>query len=237
MAADRYIGMHSTIWPHPLEGPWVIRFHWGAVGDRVECIGLDVRSFRSKEEPAGPRPLPSGSYQPITTTLLRSLKADGLIQENIEAFGDLVEWASKLASTGAKARREATRVLESMNAPRRRGRPPEYPPEHYEKVATVYSEAHAANRTPRRAVAREFGVSETKAGHWIAKARKLGYLGETPGRGRAGGTVPPSVSIGQATETGTAQHVRRNTRIKVGQVTEADPAAPSKLTRKRKGKP
>ena len=187
-----YIGMHGTPWPDPIKGPWMIRFHWGEVDGRAECVGIDVRSFRSKESaPVQPRPVdPSGNFGAVTHTLLRTLRADGLIQSNCEAFADVTEWASKQASTGAKARRQAMRALETFGEPRRRGRPPKYPPEHYARVAEVYDEAYARNRTPRRAVAHAFDVPETTAGHWIANARRLGFLGENPGRGRAGATIP-----------------------------------------------
>jgi len=188
---DHYIGSHSTPWPDPLRGPWLIRFHWGEVNGRAECIGLDVRSFRAKEgDLESPRPLRrGGSFEVVTTTLLRSLRADGLISDNRNDFKDLAAWARGRQESQAKVRRVAAQALQSLEQPRRRGRPPKYTAEHYAEVANVYANA-AENRTPRRAVARHFDVTEATAAHWVRKARELGFLGKSAGRGRVGDVTP-----------------------------------------------
>ena len=58
-----------------------------------------------------------------------------------------------------------------------------YSPEHWEKVARIYSEA-VANHDPApvRRVAKEFTVARSTARNWVAKCRKLEYLPPTEER-------------------------------------------------------
>jgi hypothetical protein len=69
----------------------------------------------------------------------------------------------------------------------RGGRPPKYKPEHFEKVARVYSEAFAAGTqtvAPTVAVRKRFRVSYAAAAKWVARCRQMGLLPPTE-RGKA----------------------------------------------------
>jgi len=58
-----------------------------------------------------------------------------------------------------------------------------YPPEHWENVARIYSEAMASHDpAPVRRVAEELNVARSTARNWVAKCRKIGYLPPTEER-------------------------------------------------------
>jgi hypothetical protein len=108
---------------------------------------------------------------------MRSLDAGTRIDEDRQAYRDLVRFFATWKAASAKGRREAVKQLEHLKAPRAaRGRPPKHEPEHYSEVARIYEESRAMNRTTRRAVAQYFDVSDAVADHWIRKARALGLI-------------------------------------------------------------
>lgn len=173
----------------------MLRFHFASVNGRAECVGIDVRSFGSKKEGTPIDPRPPDTYRPISIALLRSLRATQLADAR-DAQRDLITYATGLAKTGAKARRAAAKQLPLFSPAERGGRPPKYGPEHFADVANVYADAHELGRTPTRAVARHFDVSQTTAAKWVARARELDLLGPTS-KGKAGGVDPPAPRKGR----------------------------------------
>lgn len=194
MERDQYLGMHSDRWPDPRRGPWVLRFHFASVNGRAECVGLDVRSFDFKEEESI-APRPPDAYKPVSIALLRSLRATQLAEARA-VQRDLLAYTADLSKAGAKARRAAAQQIPLFSPGELGGRPPKYGPEHFEKVANVYADALGRGRTPTRAVARHFDVSQTTAAKWVAKARELDLLGPTT-KGKAGGIDPPAPRKGK----------------------------------------
>jgi hypothetical protein len=177
----QWLGRHSITWPDPIRGPWVIRFHWAVINGTAECVGLDVRSFRTDDADTNPRSLPQGQLQPVTSTLLRQINPGERIAEARQIAAELREdigrqpkkWkASKRTVAAAKTQAKVFR------AEPKRGRPP-LPPSHFEEVARVYSEAMATNKKPTRAVQRHFRIGYSTAAAWVRRARDDDFLPPT----------------------------------------------------------
>ncbi len=164
-------------WPDS-DGPWEITLWWAPVEGRMECVGIDIRSFRQprKQHLVGSASqLPGTDPQAVSTSLLRSLPLGRILEAKRTDHAGL---ASEMF------REEPSR---RWHAPKRRRA--KYGPEHFAEVARVYREAFTRNRTPTRAVARHFEVSPTAAAKWVVRCRDLGLLPKTT-RGRARSVEP-----------------------------------------------
>ena len=64
-------------------------------------------------------------------------------------------------------------------APRPRGGRPAHTDAHLRKVAGVYSKASEQRKPPVKAVQRAFKIPESTATHWVAAARRRGFLPKT----------------------------------------------------------
>lgn len=162
-------------WPDR-NGPFEITLHWLPIEGRMECAGIDIRSFR-RLPGQDQRKLYGSEPQAVTTSVLRSIPLARIIDEHRARLRD---WPSQ-SRIGELV---PARVRRTMWKPGKRGRPPTYGPEHFEEVARVYREAYEINRTPTRHVARHFKTTESAAAKWVARCRELGLLPKTT-RGRA----------------------------------------------------
>jgi hypothetical protein len=170
--------MHSINWPDTLKGPWSLRFHWAVIDGRAECIGLGIG------------PADEDHPLPVTRSLVRELPIGKLISEELQTYRSLLVALEHGQLPGAsKAAKAAARELApafSERPQRAGGRRPKYDNGHFAEVAKVYGHAYAAGRTPTRAVAKHFSASPSAAAKWVARARKMGFLGPTD-PGVAGG--------------------------------------------------
>lgn len=137
--------------------------------------------------------------QPVTTSLWRSINIGSLtararreVMKQIRAHVEAEE-AQQLDADEAWIRDEvladAKKLIASESERRKPGRPPLHGPEHFKRVAEVYSDAWKAGKAPTQAVVRRFTVSASTAAKWISRARREGYLGPTT-QGKGGATVP-----------------------------------------------
>jgi hypothetical protein len=163
--AKEHVGAGITIrWPNRKRGPLEIAISWHDVEGRWEPTGTEIRSLDGT---------------PLTAVRLR------------------LPWAQIWDAARPGPMRTGTSYIEPESgkevsswselygfAQPKRGRPPKYGPEHFAKVAQVYSEAHANRRTPTRAVAKHFKATESQAAKWVARCRELGLLPKTT-RGKA----------------------------------------------------
>ena len=164
-------------WPKP-SGPYEVTLHFEWLDGRWECAGVDVRAI----DATGIKP------EIVTASLLRSLPLARLIDKHLVTFKTGLTFQDSDGSVYTIETGDYTAK------PRRGGRPAKYGVEHYVKVARIYREAYARNRTPTRAVAARFKVSETAAAKWVAKCRtpELGLLPPTTrGKARAVGPTNP----------------------------------------------
>jgi hypothetical protein len=146
------------------DGSYEITLSFAWIGG-MECVGVLVQAERDA---------------PVTARALHAIPLGKLIEKRRPKPGELT-----LAIENASHSHTAGNLVLTTSSPRRGGRPPKYPPEHWRAVARVYEEAYHGNRTPTRAVAKHFRVTESAAAKWVAKCRNdLGLLPKTT-RGKA----------------------------------------------------
>lgn len=174
-----------VLWPRRGRAKWAVRLEWQVVEGRAECVRCHVYPAVEQDphelgllgDPG--RVDRSERPEPVTTSLLRSLPLGRLVEEGRRQHRDA---GAALESAGATLTPEQRAAWKAGGA----GRPPEYGPEHFERVADVYSRAWAAAKPPTKAVAARWGVEQSTAAKWVARTRRLGLLAPTS-RGRAGG--------------------------------------------------
>lgn len=166
--------------PDPITGPWNLRFHWAEIGGRMECVGLDVRSFRTDPVTGSPLPLAKGEeLTPVTTALLRQIPVGREIKRSRKMAAATASYAAAgRPGSNRKARRSATTIARTFREPTGK-----YSKEHFLEVASVYAEAWENHESPARAVADHWSVTATTAGKWVSIARNgHGFLEPTERR-------------------------------------------------------
>lgn len=146
------------LWPDLERGPWLLELRWRIVDGRPECIGARLASGDTFDDLSVPFEWLERGYtpQPITGTVIRALG----IPERISS--DRAAIAAEL-----EPERGDTYVPPGM----RRSTA-----DRFRRVAAVYREALAAREKPVRAVAREFGITESSASNLVARTRAAGFL-------------------------------------------------------------
>jgi hypothetical protein len=200
------------LWPDPKKGPFRYILHWAVIDGRQELAGITLTSMRSEnswENPEGWNAVPTleenddGTLKPttkpftytgpvrLTSDTLRKL-TDGrerslhsIVEDTKKDLVSFVEWAVTRDPERVAEMEERVKVLKAGER-KRRGAPAKWGPEHYRNVADIYSYAWDNNLKPTRAVAQHWGVSQSSAANWVAKARELGFLDQTS-RGKPGG--------------------------------------------------
>lgn len=183
-----YRGRNTVV--DPQGGPWALTYHWAEVNGRVECVGLDIRSFFMEGDDATTyRPVWADTAAvPISASFLRSLPVASLVRRARLLLGASAGW--KASKTGDKATRAVLRSVtaELAESPRRL-----HGIEHFQRVAEVYSAAWQRGDHPTKAVAEEMKATRSAAAKWVARARELGLLGPTDQR-RAGGAAVSDIN-------------------------------------------
>lgn len=180
---DRYAhGQTWLLWPNRQTGPWLLRLQWTRIDGRLECCGLEIRSFREGKE-EWPAKLPDWreARVPLTTKVLRDLNIAEIIRDLREdgyrqsmAFADQIEGDDELA--------EEFRTAASRARGRRR---PGVAP--LDEVAATYRSAYDKGESTTKAIAARFSVSDSTAAKWVMRARDAGALppsGRKPRKGR-----------------------------------------------------
>jgi hypothetical protein len=158
------------------DGSYIVTLRFAPIEGRMECVGVDVEA------------VPGGA---VTAVALHSIPLGKLIAKRQSEAGNAIASPATIAVT--------TSIPQpTVLTTRRGGRPPKYDRAWWEKVARVYVEAYARNRTPTRAVASRFRVSESAAAKWVAKCRDIGLLPKTT-RGKARAVVERSTAGVKAT--------------------------------------
>lgn len=185
-------------WPDSRRGPWTIRIHWASVGDRPECVGLELWKGCGEDD---------GSISPLPGTSPGRIEAGDL--RRIPLGQVIADERAKKAKDEARGRHQAAAIRskmadEELEDPERQivarwletvaDLPPyfdkrvggRYPADHWRNVAEVYSAAWRGGRNPTEAVAEAFGLPYSTAAKHVARARAEGHLGRVS-RGRPGG--------------------------------------------------
>lgn len=177
-------------WPDATKGPWTITLWFGEVQGRMECVGFDVRAFRTL-----PDGRPAGYFdrdpEPLLASRLREIPFRRLVNEHLEQFAEHLTDVSEQGGREALGVEKPLQALAHTPSRKRAGRRPEYGPDHFRDVARIYSAAYTAGLdSPTQTVADRFQVSKSTAAKWVAQARhQMGFLPPTS-RGRAAGVVP-----------------------------------------------
>lgn len=169
-------------------GRWLIVLSWSVLRGRVECVGVELRSYHQDDAADGfswgrlEKDL--GDPRPVTATLWREFAIGSVIDKGKRDARTTVE-RMLAASPPLRPRLEKESSMWRPSG----GRPPEYSPAHFVKVADTYADAwRRGGRNPTQVVAQKFHVSHSTAAKWVARARTKGLLGPTE-KGRAGGVA------------------------------------------------
>lgn len=193
----------QRLWPDERWGPWCLDLRWTITDQRWTLTGLTIRSgFRTdggrdalaeahdryRAERPSTVEAPGGSRE-LTARELRSLRLGEIVQEEAarrQRFAHGGDGTSPVAAAYAV-----------HSGPAGPGRPPLYGPEHFARVADVYSTAYRnRSRNPTLTVSKEFQVSRSTAAKWVARARTLGFLKKTRKRVAGGVHQEPAHTVG-----------------------------------------
>jgi hypothetical protein len=198
-------GVDRFLWPDSVNGPYLVRLHWGQVDGVGRLLGVDLRSFdfEDRSRPPGqvrpdgpPRnangdevrrrehygrdPDPGFAFPKITVDTWRSFSFR-LVEDRRSALLDetetLLQW-ERQHPTGMDTRQLSEDVVALKTRPRRG---PALSDEHYAAVADAVKQAHAnGQRNTLTVIRMAFGgldkVSRDMANHWRKRAQELGYL-------------------------------------------------------------
>lgn len=189
------------LWPDPDRGPWHVTLYWSLIDGRTECTGLEIRSDRFTDEPGSSRwAKPQdwhGQPRPLTTSVLREFPLGRFVDETKRAAARFLGWWSDLEPDRQRElRARARQFMAGTRQGRKGGRPPEYGPDHWAKVAATYADAYRLGGRPTDTVARTFKVSPSTASNWVARCRQMGLLAPTS-RGKPGGIPPGETERGE----------------------------------------
>ncbi len=171
---ERHPGSTWLLWPDHRKGPWLLRVQWTRVQGRIECCGLEIRSFRESGEEWPPK-LPRWDEDPpvLAATTLRQIPLGAILTafrekawEGTQKFAALIKGDDVGDDIAAALLREAA----VDRAPRRRGVPP------LTEVAAVYTAAQQRRRPPTEAVRQHWLVAHSTAAKWVMRARSEGLL-------------------------------------------------------------
>lgn len=184
-----------ALWPDPDHGPWHITLHWTLIDGRAECTGLEIRSDRFVNEPHGSQWANPEQWharpRALTTSVLRGFPLGKIVDETKRSVARwLGSWPDLEPDRQRELRARARQYIASTRKGRKGGRPPEYGPDHWAKVAATYADAYRLGGKPTDEVARTFRVSRSTASNWVARCRQMGLLTPTS-QGRPGG-IPPA---------------------------------------------
>ena len=183
----------GILWPDPMKGPWHIGASFAEVDGRLECVGLDVRSFRARPVVKDGEavmeyrpPLGGGQPRPVTANLFRSLPVAFLARTARRDLGDLAMYvADQPGRTTAQRQTLRTVAGQLAESPRR-----VLDDDHFARVAEIYRRAWSTgDSAPTKAVAEQMKASRSAAAKWVARARAMGLLGETQ-QGKPGAPGP-----------------------------------------------
>lgn len=158
---------YTEQWNDPKWGRWLIDTKWAEVDGRMECVGVEIRSYG--EHPFGEHMEP----RPVSVSMLRAMPLGRLIEARRQW---MAAWARGMANDGGGISGEQwwNDTAARWQAPK-----PRKGEEHHAYVAAVYLAAQKRGEPPTKAVAETFGYSRSAAGKWVARSRQRGYLPPT----------------------------------------------------------
>jgi hypothetical protein len=181
-----------------LGAPFKVRVHFGNVGGRMACVGLDLRGFTSDEATRNIKPLEG--WAELNSPRLRALAIATLVDDMRKSFLDMSQaaqdrpdlWGLQDESSQAAFRRASKAVKAAP--PVRSGRPPMLSEDELrDVVAPAYL---AGGRKPVQAVrdalerhqmpgaGRQGEVTIDQASKNVQRARQLGFIPKAAKKGK-----------------------------------------------------
>lgn len=168
------LGPHEGIWRDSHGKPWFVKATFGLVGERMEVVGLEVRSVRVPEDHGRlddhlPEAM-SGAGAAINSKVWRS--AGALIAEMRRHYVDALNQSGLMNRPGNEE--AAAKWL----APKARSAAA------LEDLVVIYDAAVEAGESTTLAVSKHFGISPAAAAKRIQRAREKAPQLPQAGRGR-----------------------------------------------------
>lgn len=149
---------------------WALTVHFGEIDGRLECVGLDVRSFKEHQGEL----IPLGDHlERLSASLLREIPVASKVTAARSILGFAARRKAKQSRTPARTRRALERF--DPSAVRR----PAYSDDHWQEVAEVYRAAWQVAGRPTKAVRDHFHVSQSTAAKWVTTCRARELLPRT----------------------------------------------------------
>jgi hypothetical protein len=175
-----YVGSISSQWDDPSGNVWIITTHMADIGGRIECVGMDVRSFTGT--PGDPGDPPHGSLVALKAETIKALPVGKFKAEALDDAQIISHWVAQSPELPRRVRRIAEQRAERLERPSKRGPKAKYGTDFYERVAQAYL---SGGRTPIQAVIRTMSPEARDDGHmvsrwaaveWVKTARELEFL-------------------------------------------------------------
>lgn len=195
MASVEILGTTEEKWPDKEVGPWALRLTTAIVDDRPAVVGVELYAVDPEliRQNAQGWPTLAAHLVPRVTERITTAGMRVPLAERLAAYLARTKKSDEIIANAAPdqiparwrefARERLASIKHAESA--RRGRPPLYGREHFERVAAVYNEAlRSGAMPPLGAVARAWTVSESTAAKWVSRCRRtFGLLPPTtPGR-------------------------------------------------------
>lgn len=164
---------HEALWINDNGDSWHVRAELARSGERIEVVGMHVRSYRDDDQAhleahlptrdAGPPALDSTTWRSLGT-LARDLRETWF--EAIDGLGLLDQPGNEHAAAAWRAPKDRVKIRQT-------------------EVADVFKSAQANGESGTKAVAQRFNISEPAAAKRIQRAREAKHLpAATRGRPR-----------------------------------------------------
>lgn len=171
------LGAHERLWFDNNKRPWLIKATFSRIGERIEVVGMEVRSVRRPDEKRLDKHLPetaSGNGIAVSSQVWRS--AGALISEMRQHYLEALRQSGMLTQPGNEE--SAVRWLIPKDESAR-----------LRDVAAIYKAAVEAGQSTTLAVSNHFGLSPSAAAKRVQRAREAGLLPPAK-RGRRARNAP-----------------------------------------------
>jgi len=164
---------HQTYWLDEDDHRWLVNAWLGRVGDRIEVVGMEVRSFRLEKEALLEPMLPAQDEAvKLTSAVWRSTGA--LKKQLRENYRDGLEGLLDYADPDVAA---------AWREPNQQPTPSQQVPTTHQKIADMHDAARSLGKRPALEISRRLDISVSAANKRIARARNAGFLPPAkPGR-------------------------------------------------------
>jgi len=177
--ARRALMPHQMYWLDEDGHRWLVTAWLGRVGDRIEVVGMEVRSFRHEKETLLEPMLPT-QHEAVKLTAAIWRSSGALKKQLRDNFRDELAGLLDFADPD---------VVAAWHEPNQQLTPSQQVPTTHERIAEMYNMARSIGKRPAVEISSRLKISESAASRRISRARAAGFLPPVKvGRPKA---VPP----------------------------------------------